>query len=135
MILVDTSVLINYLKGRDTEKTGLFAEVLVRDIPFGISPYTYQEVLQGARDESEFDKIKTYLSSQTFYALSEGFETYERAARMYFDLRRKGVTVRSTIDVLIARTAIECKLALLHDDRDFDHMAAHIRELRILCNL
>jgi predicted nucleic acid-binding protein len=51
---------------------------------------------------------------------------------MYFDLRRKGVTPRSTIDILIALTAMLNNLSLLHDDRDFDAMAAEIKDLRIL---
>jgi predicted nucleic acid-binding protein len=51
---------------------------------------------------------------------------------LYFTLRRKGITPRSTIDMLIALTAIEFNLLLLHDDRDFDVMAEHIPELNIL---
>ena len=54
MILVDTSVFINYFKGRNDEKTDIFSTVLSYDIPFGISAYTYQELLQGARDEKNF---------------------------------------------------------------------------------
>ncbi|MBS4030643.1 MAG: hypothetical protein KGZ63_04355 [Clostridiales bacterium] len=58
MVLVDTSVLIGFLKGQVDEKTELFKDVLSRDIPFGISSYTYQEVLQGARNETEFNTLK-----------------------------------------------------------------------------
>jgi predicted nucleic acid-binding protein len=132
MVLIDTSVLINYLKGGDEEKTALFAAVLSRGIPFWISAYTYQEVLQGARSEQEFETLKEYLSTQRICHLPQNTGVFETAARMYFDLRRKGVTPRSTIDILIALTAMRNNLLLLHDDRDFDAMAAEIKDLKIL---
>ncbi len=122
MVLVDTSVLIGYLKDQDDPKTLLFAEVVSRHIPFGISSYTYQEVLQGARNEKEYNKLHAYLSTQKVYYLPAKAITHEKAARLYYDLRRKGVTPRSTIDVLIALTALENRLFLLHNDKDFDAM-------------
>jgi len=132
MILVDTSVLIDFLKGQNDAKTMLFDEVLTRNIPFGISPYTLQEVLQGARNEKDYQKLRDYLSTQIIYFLPEEKSTYEKAARLYFDLRRKGLTPRSTIDILIALTAMENKLMLLHNDRDFDLMAEQLDNLKIL---
>ncbi|MDP2871219.1 MAG: PIN domain-containing protein [Bacillota bacterium] len=135
MVLVDTSVLIGFLKGHTSSKVALFQEVLRRDVPFGISAYTYQEVLQGARDEAELEILKSYLSTQRIYHLRPEAATYEKAAVLYFSLRRQGITPRSTLDMLIALTAIECDLALLHDDRDFDAMAERIAELRTLDTL
>lgn len=132
MILVDTSVLIGYLKGQDDARTLLFDELQTRKIPFGISPYTLQEVLQGARNEEDYQRLWEYLSTQIIYFLPEEISTYEKAARLYFDLRRKGLTPRSTIDILIALTALEHKLMLLHNDRDFDLMAEQMEELKIL---
>ncbi|MCL2810393.1 MAG: PIN domain nuclease [Clostridia bacterium] len=135
MILVDTSVLVGFLNGQANEKVQLFEAVLSREIPFGISEYTYQEVLQGARDEKEFKQLKEYLSAQKIYFLPEGVASYEKAARLYFGLRRKGVTPRSTIDILIALTAIDNRLLLLHNDRDFDTMAEKVDELQIFMNI
>ncbi|MDR3278317.1 MAG: PIN domain nuclease [Oscillospiraceae bacterium] len=132
MILVDTSVLIGFLKGQSDPKTELLGEALSRDIPYGISAYTYQEVLQGARDEKEFAQLRDYLSTQTVYFLPETLPTFEKAARLFYGLRRKGVTPRGTIDILIALTAIENKLFLLHNDRDFDAIAGVVPELKIL---
>lgn len=132
MILVDTSVLIGYLKGQDDARTLLFDELQTRKIPFGISPYTLQEVLQGARNEKDYQRLREYLSTQVIYFLPEEISTYEKAARLYFDLRRKGLTPRSTIDILIALTALEHNLMLLHNDRDFDLMAEQMEELKIL---
>lgn len=132
MILVDTSVLIDFLKGQSNDKIQLFSEILSRNIDFGFSCYTFQEVLQGARNEKEYEQLHDYLSTQIIYFLPVETATYEKAARLYFDLRRKGITPRSTIDVLIALTAIENNLLLLHNDRDFDLMAEQIETLNIL---
>lgn len=131
MILVDTSVLIDFLKGQTNAKTLLFEEVLTRDIPFGLSPYTFQEILQGARNNKEYKRLHDYLSTQTIYFLPEEKATYEKAARLYFDLRRQGITPRGAIDILIALTAIENNLMLLHNDRDFDLMAEQVDNLNI----
>jgi predicted nucleic acid-binding protein len=135
VILVDTSVLIGYLKGRTGEKFALFDKVLASDMPFGVAPYTVQELLQGARDKKEFDKLREYLSTQTVYYLSAGIAGHIDAAQIFFNLRRAGVTVRSTIDMLIAVIAIEHNLYLLHNDRDFDVIARGESRLRILESL
>jgi predicted nucleic acid-binding protein len=135
MILVDTSVLIGFLKGQADDKTELFKEILSRDIPFGISSYTYQEVLQGARNEEEFQTLYDYLTTQPIYYLKPEAATYEKAAKLYFNMRRKGITPRSTLDMLIALTAIENNLALLHNDSDFNTMADHTPDLRVLNTL
>jgi predicted nucleic acid-binding protein len=67
--------------------------------------------------------------------LPETIETYEKAAHLYFDLRRKGVTPRSTIDILITLTAIEHNLLLLHNDKDFDIISEKLTDLKICRNL
>jgi predicted nucleic acid-binding protein len=132
MILVDTSVLINYLKGDEGAKTLLFVEVMEHGVPWGISAYTYQELLQGARDEREFSDLKEYLGTQRIYFLPNDKSTFESAARLYFDLRRKGITPRGMVDVLIAFTAIRYELELLHDDKDFDAVASGASGLKIM---
>ena len=131
MILVDTSVLISYLRGHKGPKVDLFEQVLERSIPFGISVFTYLELLQGAKDETEWNLLRDYLGTQQIYFLKRELESYEQAARLFFDLRRKGVTVRSTIDLLIVVTALEQGLALLHDDQDYDQMVRHLTELKV----
>ncbi len=123
MILVDASVLIDYLSGREGRPAERFQEVLDQEVPFGLSPLTFLEVLQGAAAEKDFKKLREYLGSQTIYDVREGTASYARAARLYFDLRRKGVTVGSTLDCLIAVTAMEHDLYLFHNDADFDRIA------------
>jgi len=135
LILVDTSVLIDFLKGKENYKTKLFDTVLKKKLPYGIAAYTFQEILQGARNESEYEKLKEYLSTQTIYFLPEKRAIYEEAAQAYFNLRRQGLTIRSTIDILIALVAVKNDLLLLHNDRDFDDIAMKFKELKILEHL
>ncbi len=131
MILVDTSVLIDYLKGTENTATNKFQEILDLSIPFGINSLIFQEVLQGARNEAEFNKLKEYLETLDFYELTKGRVSYEAAAYINFLCRRSGVTVRSTIDLLIAQTAIEHGVPLLHNDSDFERIAGVVKELLI----
>lgn len=130
MVLVDTSVLINFFSGRETNGVSLFKDLLSKSIPFGINYYIYQEVVQGAQNENEFDLLHRYLCTQTFYHLKNGIKSFENAAKIYFCLRTHGITVRSTIDLLIAQTAIENNLLLLHEDRDFSNIAIYEKSLK-----
>ena len=132
MILVDTSVIINYLKGIENTKAMILEQIIEKKIPYGIASYTYQEVLQGARDEIEFYKLKMYLSTQTVYFLPEEICVYDEAAELYFSLRRKGITIRSIIDINIALIAVKNKLYLLHDDADFSRITKEFYDLKIL---
>ena len=126
MILVDTSVLIGFFKGEDNESCRKFTEVLETPISFGITSQILQEVLQGAISISEYRRLRRYLESQRFFHPKDPVTTYAQAARVYFDCKKKGVTIRSTIDCLIAQIALENDLSLLHNDSDFDVMAAII---------
>lgn len=131
MILVDTSVLIGFLRNQANTQIELLEDILDKRIPWGINEFIYQEILQGARDEKEFAKLKEYFDTVPVYALRYGKRSFERAAMLNVLCRRSGVTVRSTIDLLIAETAIENDLALLHNDDDFEHIARVVPELRI----
>ncbi len=77
--------------------------------------------MQGCRDEEEWALLSEYLTTQEY--LDPTRETWPAAARIYFDLRRQGLTVRSPIDCCIAQLAIDHNLLLLHRDRDFETMA------------
>ena len=131
MTLVDTSVFVDYFRGTSTPAVEVLRQLVADDAEICMSPYTYQELLQGARDDLEFVRLKRVLSTQEFLWLPQTVTTFEKAGRLYFDLRRAGVTVRSTVDVLIALTAIEYKVSLLHSDHDFDHMAVAVEGLQI----
>lgn len=133
MILVDTSVLINYFKDSKNEKTELFQSILDRKIPYGITHLIYLEILQGAKNSKEFTLLNEYLKTMVFYKPVSDLTTYEEAARVYSACRKAGITVRSTIDILIAQICIENNLYLLHNDTDFENIALVTRNLKI-CN-
>ncbi len=122
MILVDTSVLIDFLKGEDNPAVQKFLRVIDQDIPFGICPLVFLEALQGAATEKDFKLLREYLQSQVFFDIKNGRESIAEAARMSFDLRRKGKAAGSSIDLLIAQTAIDNDLYLLHNDSDFNRI-------------
>jgi predicted nucleic acid-binding protein len=130
VVLVDTSVLISYLQGNENNAVLKFQYIIDNNIPFGINSLIYQEVLQGVKTEKDFDKTKRYLDTQRFYSLKDEKESYASAAKIYFRCRKKGLTIGSTIDCLIAQTAIENNLLLLHNDSDFDNIAK-IADLKI----
>jgi predicted nucleic acid-binding protein len=131
MILVDTSVLVDYFKGLDNSATQTLDYIIDSGIPYGINDYIYQEILQGSRTVEEFQKLKEYLESIPFYYLHYGKESFEKAAFLNFTCRRAGITIRSTVDLLIAETAIENNLYLLHNDKDFINLAGIVSELKL----
>lgn len=131
MVLIDTSVLIDFFKGNNNEKVRKFEDILDKGIPFGINNYIYQELLQGAKTIKEYGKLKKYLGSQRFYDIKKGRRSYETAALMYLKCRKKGITIRSTIDIIIVQTAIENNLYLLHNDKDFSYISNIQENLKI----
>lgn len=130
MVLIDTSVIINYLKNVDDQYTNTLTFLINNKYPIGINNYIYQEILQGAKSEKEYEILKQYLNQFHFYQLS-GKSSYEAAAMMNVQCRNSGITIRSTIDLLIAQTAIENDILLLTYDSDFYNMAKVIPQLRI----
>jgi predicted nucleic acid-binding protein len=131
VILIDTSVMIDYLTDNENDAVLKFQHILDSNVPFGINPFIYQEVLQGVKTEKDFDRVKKYLDTQRFYFLNDERESFASAARIYFRCRKKGFTIGSTIDCLIAQIAIENKLFLLHNDSDFDNIAKVIPDLKL----
>lgn len=132
MVLIDTSIIIDKLRKKENPKTYLLDQLQKSKAPYGISIYTYHEVLQGAKTEKEFSILESYLSSQKIFYLPNQIKIYSKSAKIFFELRRQGITIRSMIDVLIAYTAIYNQIPLLHNDRDFDNIAKIIPELLIL---
>ena len=123
MILVDTSVIINYLKDQKTEAVEQFEYILDKSLLYGINTFIYQEVLQGAKTDKKYNLLKEYFEIIPLYHLKYSKESYEQAALINIRCREKGIIISSTIDLSIAETAIENDLYLLHDDNDFINMA------------
>lgn len=125
-MLIDTSILVALLKDKSGRVAGKLEEALDgRD--YWLTRFTQMELLQGARDNSEWLTLEEYLDGQDYVEMSD--RTWANASRLYFDLRRQGLTVRSVVDCCIAQLALEHELPLLHNDRDFDKIG-RVRELR-----
>lgn len=122
MYLIDTSIWIDYFRGKQNAGIQFFEEILDSKISYGITGLIYQEILQGANSLVDYKKLTTYLGTQYFYHPKHPIHTYESAAKLYFDCRRKGITLRSSIDCLIARLAMEHGLTLVHNDKDYTHI-------------
>ena len=131
MILVDTSILIGYFKQENSTQYKKIDYIIDNDIPYGICDYVYLELLQGSKNKQEYELLKEYLNTLPFYYLRYGKQSFENTALMYMNCRKKGVTIRSTIDLLIAEIAIENNLYLLHDDMDYVNIAKVYKDLKI----
>jgi hypothetical protein len=132
VILVDTSVWVAFIRGQDTAAVQRLRAGLERGVPPAITPVIYQEILQGAADEKAFRDYRAYFGGQQFLHSADPVASHERAARLYFECRRAGATVRSSNDCLIAQAALEHDVPLLHDDRDFDAIARVAPALKLI---
>ena len=124
MILVDSSVWIDYFNGTTTPETEKLDSLLGRE-PLAIGDLILTEVLQGFADEREFNQARRMLTSLMVVELG-GQKIAIQAAKNFRALRRRGITVRKTIDTVIATRCIESGYTLLHNDRDFDPFAKHL---------
>lgn len=124
MILVDSSVWIDYFRGLGTPEAGKLDGLLGNE-PLATGDLVLTEVLQGFANEKDFDQAHALLSSLTLIDLG-GRKIGVQAARNYRKLRAMGITVRKTIDTIIATRCIEDDFALLYSDRDFDPFVKHL---------
>lgn len=124
MILVDSSVWIDYFNGTVTAQTEKLDQLLVRE-PLAIGDLILTEVLQGFVEERDFNTARKMLTSLTVVELA-GQEIAIQAARNFRALRKAGVTVRKTVDTVIATWCIENGFDLLHNDRDFEPFVKHL---------
>ena len=124
MIFVDSSVWIDYFNGRITRQTDLL-DAFLGDELIVIGDIVLTEVLQGFRDDRDFSKAKKLFDSLFFLPML-GKELAIKSAENFRILRRNGVTVSKTIDVMIATFCIVTNLPLLHSDKDFRPMEKYL---------
>lgn len=124
MILVDSSVWIDYFNGVLTPETDKLDQLLGQEF-LAIGDLILLEVLQGFRHDADFERAHTLLAPLRFVRLG-GAEIAVQAARNFRKLRRLGVTVRKTIDTVIATWCIENGCELLFSDRDFEPFAKYL---------
>lgn len=124
MILVDSSVWIDFFRGLSTPQTDKLEELLDSD-ELGIGDLVLTEVLQGCKLDKEFNEVRRLLSRLEFVVLG-GDDVAVEAARNYRKLRSLGLTVRGTVDVVLATRCVVSGYRLLHSDRDFDPFEQHL---------
>ena len=124
MILVDSSVWIDFFRGMRTPQAERL-DVLLGTTRIAVGDLILAEVLQGVRDEREFQQVRKTLDSFEQVDLV-GRDIAVQAAKNFRKLRDLGLTVRKTIDTLIATRCIASNYALLHSDRDFDAFELHL---------
>jgi predicted nucleic acid-binding protein len=124
MILVDSSVWIDFFNGKESPEVSLLYNTLGKqEIITG--DLIIVEVLQGFSSEKDFGIAKEVLESLPFFNLSNK-ELAIKSALNYRKLRKSGVTIRKTIDMVIATFCIEKEIKLLHNDRDFDQLEKYL---------
>ena len=129
MIVVDSSVWIDYFNGKITTQTNLLDGLLDAEL-IVIGDLILTEVLQGFQHDKDYRQAKMLLGSLAFMDIL-GKDIAIKSADNYRSLRKKGITVRKTIDVIIGTFCIETESSLLHCDRDFDSLEKHLK-LRVI---
>ncbi|WP_371195953.1 PIN domain nuclease [Glaciecola sp. SC05] len=124
MILADTSVWIDYLNGRVTPKTDFLDECL-NDGVLAMGDLIFLEILQGIVNDKQFQEVHTRLSLLDQYSMLNT-DSVVRYAKNYRKLRKKGITIRKTNDVIIASFCIQANIPLLFSDRDFKPFIEHL---------
>jgi predicted nucleic acid-binding protein len=124
VILVDSSVWIDYFRGMQTSQTD-HLDALLGNQPVATGDLVLAEVLQGFGSAQDFNQGKKLLTSLPIIELV-GEDMAIQAAKNFRTLRSLGITVRKTIDTLIATSCIEKGLVLLYSDKDFDPFVEHL---------
>jgi len=124
MIVADTSVWIDYLKGIEAPHTEILDQELLNNRII-TGDIIIAEFLQGFKNEKDYIQAKNIMNALEYHDFV-GKNIAFKAAQNFRKLRKKGITVRKTIDVIIATFCIENNLQLIHNDRDFDPMEQHL---------
>lgn len=119
MYLFDTSVWIDFFKAKTSPQTNLLEEHLKNDLPICICPPIIQEILQGVKNDYQFEQLKDQLLALNMLEYNV-LQLSLSAAQLYRACRQQGLTVRKSLDCLIAAYAIRANVPLVHQDTDFD---------------
>jgi predicted nucleic acid-binding protein len=124
VILVDTSVWIDYLNGVASPQTDLLDSAIIEGI-VALGDIIFLEILQGIKNDKEFERTKRSLGTLEQHQLL-GKDLVIKCAENFRFLRKKGLTIRKTTDVIIATFCIEKKMPILFVDRDFKPFVTHL---------
>lgn len=131
MVLVDTTVWIDLLRGREAAPVSLLKRLLQAG-EAATAPVILQELLQGASNPENFERLRKHFAALPLLEPKPRGATRVAAAGLYARCRWRGLTPRSPHDCLIAQLAIEHGVPLLHDDRDFEALARVEPKLRLV---
>jgi predicted nucleic acid-binding protein len=129
MIVVDTSIWVDFLRGHDSDQVHRLVGLIEADEGVGITDVILSEILQGAPSEAAARRLDARFAPFDCFRLGT-LEDFRRAAQLYRKARSAGYTIRRTLDCLIASVCIREDVPLLHADADFDRLAAST-DLRI----
>ena len=129
ILLIDSTVWIDFFGGRKTAQTDKLKQVVQAGHEICVCGCVWLEVLQGIRQEKEFFAVKRHFENLTY--LEDDRSTFELGATIYRELRRAGVTIRNSIDCLIAATVIQHGVNFLENDRDYQFIDQHFPLNRI----
>ena len=129
MVLVDTSIWVDYLRGKETIETLYLSDLITESADICISGIILTEILQGIPDEKEFKRVNASLESLIFLPVLKS--DHVTAAEIYRHARSRGQVIRNTIDCLIAVCAITHNVPLLHNDKDYLAIAK-VSKLRLM---
>jgi len=125
-LIFDTTVWIDFLRNKHNAASDLLVEYIERNDQVLLVPAILQEILQGVREDAQYNHIKEILSYFTVLQIPP-VQAAVGAADLYRALRKKGLTIRKSNDCLIAYYAIEFSIPLVHSDSDFDLISKHSR--------
>ena len=123
MILVDTSVWIDFFAGRDLPHVSTLEQFILANENLALCGIILTEILQGIGDDATYRRVRRDLSPLIMLPMPQA--VFIKAADIYRELRKQGITIRKTNDCIIAATAIEHQCALLQRDKDFPQIAEH----------
>ena len=123
MVLVDTTVWIDFFSANPYQHVKTLENLIVKREDICLCGIILTEVLQGIREDSEFNRTRDLLSNLVFLPMQ--YYVFLRSAEIYRNLRRKGITIRKPVDCIIAAVAIENDIPLLHNDKDFIPIEKH----------
>jgi predicted nucleic acid-binding protein len=129
MTLVDTSVWIDFFAARNTAQVKVLESIIDLGEDLCLCGIVLTEVLQGIRDDKQHKQTQSVLSSLIYLPMDQS--AFLLAANLYRTLRSRGITIRNSVDCMIAAVCIEHKTDLLHNDRDFDRISG-VFGLRVL---
>lgn len=122
MIVVDTGVWVDVLNGIDSPAAGTCVELIEAGEPVALTDVIFTEILRGLGDEREANEVQRHLRAFPVLRL-ESLDGFALATELYRTARHSGITIRKTLDCLIAAPCVRANAPLLHADKDFDRLA------------